>query len=337
MNANKEIPTIICLTPIKNEVWILDKFLKATSLWADYIIVADQMSTDGSREICQQYEKVILIDNNSAQFNEPERQKLLINEARKIEGPRLLIALDADEMFSPNLFFSEEWQTVLSAKPGTLILSQLTNILPGITKMYYDIFVPIGFMDDGSDHEGKFIHSCRLPAPSNKDKLYLHEIKLIHFQFADSVRMLSKHRWYQCFEKVKITERLVVDIFRIYNYVHFVDASSNNVDMSKSWIQDYSARNIDITSICVQSLLWWDKQVLDYMDQYGTRYFAHLNIWDVSWVAIAEKWGYPNPEKYKDPRNKLEKLINRWLILTQSKKNNFWIVQLDKILKLFYK
>ena len=35
---------IICLTPVKNEGWILERFLKCTSLWADYIIIADQSS-----------------------------------------------------------------------------------------------------------------------------------------------------------------------------------------------------------------------------------------------------------------------------------------------------
>jgi len=28
-------PTIICLTPVRNKAWILDRFLQATSLWAD--------------------------------------------------------------------------------------------------------------------------------------------------------------------------------------------------------------------------------------------------------------------------------------------------------------
>lgn len=42
-----EKPIINYLTPVRNEVWILDRFLKAASFWADHIIIADQMSTDG--------------------------------------------------------------------------------------------------------------------------------------------------------------------------------------------------------------------------------------------------------------------------------------------------
>lgn len=54
---------MIVLTPVFNEAWILPAFLIAMSLWADYIIIADQMSTDGSREIYKEFEKVIVINN----------------------------------------------------------------------------------------------------------------------------------------------------------------------------------------------------------------------------------------------------------------------------------
>ena len=54
-------PLQIVMTPVRNEAWILPAFLRATSLWADYIIIADQMSTDGSRELYQQFDKVIVI------------------------------------------------------------------------------------------------------------------------------------------------------------------------------------------------------------------------------------------------------------------------------------
>jgi glycosyltransferase involved in cell wall biosynthesis len=80
-------PSIICLTPVKNEAWILDRFLRCASLWADYIIIADQGSTDSSREIALRYPKVVLIDNLSLEFSEVQRQQLLLDAARQIDGP----------------------------------------------------------------------------------------------------------------------------------------------------------------------------------------------------------------------------------------------------------
>ena len=84
MNNSKR-PLVICVIPIKNEAWILNRCLAAASLWADYIIVSDQMSTDGSREIALKYLKVQLIDNLSSKFNEVGRQQLLLDAARKID------------------------------------------------------------------------------------------------------------------------------------------------------------------------------------------------------------------------------------------------------------
>ena len=42
----KERAKVICMTPVKNEEWIMERFLAAASLWADCIIVADQHSQD---------------------------------------------------------------------------------------------------------------------------------------------------------------------------------------------------------------------------------------------------------------------------------------------------
>ena len=77
-------PLLIVLTPVRNEAWVLHAFLKATSLWADHIIIADQMSTDGSREIYPQYEKVIVIDNPRTEMHQARTRQLLFEAAKKM-------------------------------------------------------------------------------------------------------------------------------------------------------------------------------------------------------------------------------------------------------------
>ena len=77
-------PKIICLTPVLNEAWILDRFLKCASLWADHIIIADQGSTDGSVEIAKRYEKVIFIDNKTdGDFNEMKMRAPLLKQLNR--------------------------------------------------------------------------------------------------------------------------------------------------------------------------------------------------------------------------------------------------------------
>ena len=123
---------IVVLTPVKNEAWILPLFCRSTSIWADYIVIADQQSTDGSREIVSQYPKVIIIDNDSPDLDEGYRDKILVDKARELVGNNgILFRIDADEIFTPN-FESKEWKKIKDSECGTVWhfrLIQLNNKL----------------------------------------------------------------------------------------------------------------------------------------------------------------------------------------------------------------
>ena len=136
MSYKRLTPKLICLTPVRNEAWILRAFLESTSQWADHIIVVDQKSIDGSREILKKFEKVILIENDSSEYDESVRQKLLINEARKIEGKNILIALDADEMFGGGFQNTQDWQKILDSKPGDMFGFQWANITDDLSHYF---------------------------------------------------------------------------------------------------------------------------------------------------------------------------------------------------------
>ncbi len=311
-----EKPIVISLTPVRNEAWILDRFLQAASLWADHIIIADQMSTDGSREIAGKYEKVILIDNHSETYNESDRQKLLIHEARKIAGPRLLISLDADEFFTPNVLTSVEWQEILSSKPGTIMKFQLANLRPGFTKMWLGQHFPWGYMDDGYRHEGQLIHSVRLPLPTDGPTLILNDIRIMHFQYTDWDRMASKHRWYQCFELINSNGRNALKIYRQYHHMYGLP-SNKILTVPKEWITQYGLLGIDIKTPAPEGTHWWDDKTLEMMEKYGAAFFKKISVWDFNWSEKAGKSTKNHPDKYRDPRSLMDKGIQFWLRLSQ--------------------
>lgn len=125
-------PIHIVMTPVRNEAWVLPAFLESTSRWADYIIIADQMSTDGSREIARSCPKVILIDNKNPEFNEPERQAMLVAKAREVAAGRdtLLWGLDSDEILAANFRETEDWQKILHSVPGDVFWFKWAEICP---------------------------------------------------------------------------------------------------------------------------------------------------------------------------------------------------------------
>lgn len=306
---------IICITPVKNEAWILERFLKCASIWADYIIIADQNSTDGSREISRKFPKVNLIENNSDNFNEPERQRLLLKAAREIKGNRILIALDVDECLTGNFQSSPEWNTLLKAQPGTVISFQWINLM---SDMQY-CWIPeeskaFGFVDDGiSKHIGQTIHSQRVPVPENAPTLSLKQIKVLHYQYTDWARMQSKHRWYQMWERINYPKKSSLAIYRQYN--HMYPASRKSLICVKdTWLEDYINCEIDMTSVTISpTSYWWDKEVIRFLENYTPQYFRKIHIWNDQWRSSFSA----QPAVTEDPRSAAEKLFHIWLRKTQ--------------------
>jgi len=216
----KNKPLLICMTPVRNEAWVLHAFLKATSLWADYIIIADQMSTDGSREIAMQYPKVILIDNDNPEFNEADRQKLLIDRARQIEGDKILFGLDADEIFSANFSETEDWNKILNSKPGDVFWFQWAQVQSDGKYFWIpDTYFPWMFHDDGKEPHGNYvrnIHSMRIPYPiEEKQMFYVKDFKVLHFQHYNIERNIAKQRFYM-FVDYNLNHRNPISLSRTY-------------------------------------------------------------------------------------------------------------------------
>ncbi|AGY58635.1 glycosyltransferase family 2 protein [Gloeobacter kilaueensis] len=330
-----ERPTVICLTPVRNEGWILERFLTCASLWADYILLLDQLSSDETAQIARRHSKVTLLTNPSTTYDEAERQRRLIEAARCIPGRRLLITLDADEMLTANFMTSPEWRSVLAAPPGSIIGFQWVNILPDLQRYWtspYDYYW--GFMDDGSDHGGSTIHSPRIPLPPRAPRLTLREVKVMHYQFTDWERLESKTRWYQCWERINQPERRAVEVYRQYHHMYAV-APERIQPIPGDWLTGYRERGIDMTSVLRDRHPWWDKEVLDLFEKFGTAHFRRQNIWQVDWQAVyRELHEQEPPVALGDPRSRIEKLIHRWLAKTQADKSKFPIRTFDRLLGL---
>ena len=327
---------LICLTPIKNEAWILKQFLESTSLWADHIIIADQGSDDGSLEIIKKFPKVILIENKSTTFNEPERQKMLINEARRIEGDKILIALDADESLTADSINNPEWQIIKNLKPGTIIRFTWVNLIPE-KGIYWEILhkMPFGFIDNGSEHTGKIIHSDRVPTPHNSPEYFPKNIKVMHFQYADWKRMESKHRWYQCWEHIRDNKRSIIAIYRQYHHMYSIK-KNNLKPIPHEWFEKYKNANINYNDIIINDFYYWDYEVINLLNKYGLKFFSRIDIWNINWVKIAKKSPNNKLISFNDPRTKFEKILMSYLEKTQPLMNNIFFKIIDRFTRIFF-
>jgi len=326
---------IICLTPVKNEAWILDTFLSCASLWADQIIIADQMSTDGSREIAIKYPKVTLIDNACGSFNEPERQALLIDAARKINcDRRVLIALDADEILVGNV------QGIVCDKfsqfdKGTVITFDWFNVQPDRhTCWKSNTKMPFGFIDDETKHCGATIHSTRVPDPGRSHHHPVTDIFVLHLQYIDWDRMRSKHRWYECFERINHQEKASIEIYRQYHHMYSFRNRLRRFNLRKEWLSLYNEMGIDALAFIKDPCYRWDTEILEMIKKYGADKFINLDIWDSPVFANSK-------EILKFANQGIAErlvwtLVRFYLKLTQLVYPNFFLQYVDRLIGKVY-
>lgn len=305
-------PKIVVITPIKNEAWILDRFLAVTSEFADRIIIADQNSNDVSWDICKNYPKVTLIKNESEKYSEVDRQILLMQAARDIVPEhKIILALDADEILAANAMETVGWKSMLEAKPGTILYFEKPDLfLRPDQCIRFNTPWPIGYVDDGAEHKPQEIHSIRIPRPDYATKLYINDVKVLHYRLTRPSAEASKRRFYSVVENELSKNNFLK---RRRQYPTKIDWKQLGIHerSPQEWFIGWEKKGIDMMSISDSKYHWWDFEVLKYFDKYGTKRFflddiwEFEQIWDFDWEACrlyASSIGIDGI-----PENKLEK------------------------------
>jgi glycosyltransferase involved in cell wall biosynthesis len=329
-------PQVVCLTPVKNEAWILRRFLDAAATWADLIVVADQMSTDGSREIADSHPKVVVIENDGSSYDESARQRLLLDAARRlVPGPRVFVALDADEALTSDVSRQPEWHAALNAPAGTTIRMRWINVMPGGPEAWLPPdFIVFGFVDDGSEHGGERIHNPRLPMTDDRSVRDLEAVGVIHLQYCNAERMRSKQRWYQAWERVELETRRPIQIYRRYHRMDAIDPAHRGT-LQSSWFDDYVARGIDLLAPTTSAAYHWDAEVMNLVEKYGGKRFRRVDLWSVDWGARATALGRTLPDGLrKDPRSRIDRLVLAWLAWTQESSARRWVRWIQRLLRI---
>lgn len=329
----KQKPLQVVMTPVRNEAWVLKAFLEATSLWADYIIVADQMSTDGSREIAKSYEKVILIDNKNPEFNESERQAMLIAKAREVAAGRdtLLWGLDADEILSANFSDTEDWKHILNSVPGDVFWFKWAEICPN-QKEYWlspSVYYPWLFHDDGKEKHGNYVrnmHSMRIPYPKEEKQMYyVDDFRVLHLAYLNQHRVASKRRFYQ-FVDWELNKRPSIVLSKAYTQTK---ENEQVLSLPDSFLYHNEKDGFDLLDLVDTkvSKCYMDDYIVERFSRHPMKELRKLNIWD---DVFLQSYGL------KDPRRLIDKLMHAYFNKTVVKSDTLIVNIIDGLLKRFY-
>ncbi len=323
LNTNK----LICLTPVRNEAWILRAFLTATSLWADYIIIVDQGSTDGSRDIALQFPKVILIDNPAKEMHQAQTRKLLFEEGKKIKGNKIFFALDADEFLSGDFLSTESWKSIVNANKNEVFYFRWINLCQEsdycyMTDLWMNWAVCFNDEDVETIYPDSYIHEWRLPYPKDCSKeIQIKDIYFIHFGAVNINRGINKNRFYQVITKFKQPELSFVKLYRQYHSYHSLVKEKVNPEI----YQFYDENNLNIFELIdfEDTGKYYSEQVIEYFNKKGIRFFDGLDIWDKNFLEEQNLEYHPSIKI---------KLLFSYLKTTQYLHQKIYIKFIDKVL-----
>ena len=330
-------PTIIVITPVRNEAWVLDAFLTCTSSWADYIILADQHSDDGTREIAKRYEKVILIDNPTEEWFEYICRTRLLEEAAKIPGEKIIFGLDADEFLSEGFEKTDSWQRILNSSGNEIFCFNWLNLYDNFntveyTCMHYEwaahFDASIDFVEEYKKRELHAVHCARVPClESNRCNYFnVDDFWVIHVAKLNHERIRQKTDFYQVTWVDKNKEKAnPIGMYRAYNKYYPNNLSSLDTPISlccKGDSTDYShlLKTSDYGKHFVD-------EMVNVFTREGTDKFLKLCIWDNPYIAQA---GFTPriPLKYK--------FLHSYLRKTQHRSDSVYVQLIDKILRRLY-
>lgn len=289
MSANRPV---LLLCPVRNAIHDLRRSLPTWSLIADKIIIVDQGSTDGSREFLSAHDKVILVDNADANYNEPKRNALLVAAARRFTDCGIHLMLDADEILSSNVLKSPEWTQFCGMQRGTVGVFKWIQLWK--TPEQYIArgvgapdFYQLAFIDDGRPVEGKKImHEQRGVGVQNPEhKFVFNDVVCLHYAWMNFQAAVRRNNYYKVFWVMQGAKS-----YHVNNRNHGWYRSVGEGNLARSpahWLEGYTNRGLDVTSITESSLYWWDIEVLRAFKTAGIKRFYPLDIWrEVDWEQL---------------------------------------------------
>ena len=316
-------PLLICLSCTRNYGWVTRCFLEINSRWADYIIIVDQMSTDGTREICAEYKNVILVDDLNLSYREADRARIALERAREIKGDKILIYLDIDEILPANYMKTKAWNQILSSLVGAMFDVRWANILQD--KCHWVEEEPSFWMhrvlhDDGTTPYTvkEQIHVPLLPWVEGQEDVKLEDLRILHFGMYNENWVYAKHCFYQMVDVKQKRTKSLISIYRYYNDAHM---SSLQHDIPKEWLY----ADVDIFKLIdTTSQPIFCQYIKDMIAEDGIEKYAKLDIWQPRLLEMLQ---------IKAPKQGAWKILHSYLRRTQKYRTNILVRAIDKVLK----
>ncbi len=276
---------VIALLPVKNEAWIIEHTLASLSGFCDVILVNDQQSIDGTREIAARFPKAVWIESAESHICEQARWRLW-DVARDYDGTNLVWCTDADELVSPKLArrFIDEHRAELTG--GAVVDSLYCHFWnspdryrTGLGGAYAPHLKPIAIVDDRRANYDRSralpLHEERVPIAAGARRVKAEHLPVLHLQWLLPNRSQMRQAWYRCREWMQ-GGRTAASINEQYARTlpeRYVPTAA----VPPEWIDDVT---LPETSVDAQPS-WHEADILKWFDERGLAFFEPVEVWGV--------------------------------------------------------
>lgn len=338
-------PLLIVTSCTRNYGWVTRAFLEGNTRWADYIVIVDQMSTDATRPLIEEYNalhyqeekaesqecihraEIVIVDDPDMTYKESTRAKMGFMKGRELAAGRdaIYFALDIDEVMPANWMQTEDGKKILNSKPGDMFQIEWANILPGMKEQrrygwQYKVFHDNGMDWQESDRQ---MHTPLLPYSSwdEEDMHSVHDFPLLHFGICNPKWSKYKSVYYKFLDVRQHRSSNVISLHRgtiLPKEVVIVPQSINN-----EWLYEDVDMLGQVDAISTPIFVQYIKEIIK---EEGIEKFKSIDVWSEELCRELE---------VKDPRTAGWKMLHRYLRCTQKHKRTKVIRGMDKILKVF--
>jgi len=297
---------IIGLLPVKNEAWVLPHALASLTAFCDVVIVADQNSDDGSREICRTFPKVVLIESAESRTCTRARWQLL-DAARSYDGFNLLWSTDADELVSPSAARSFIDRRRGELTPGTIVECRYVHLWGGFDRYrvfsvhYAPKWKELALVDDRRMDWNRAhllsLHEPRVPI-DGAAKTIQADVTVLHLQWLLPNRTQSRQAWYRCREWLDGRDAAGIN----ERYQGTLPAPRARTEqVPPAWVRDVTFPDLAVDA----EESWTDRDLGRWFSEHTPQHFEPLEIWHIAGLReqfVRAAGRAPRPDRsYRPP------------------------------------
>ena len=275
---------IIALLPVKNEAWVLPHTFGCLSSFCDVILVHDQQSSDGSREIAARFPKVVWIESSDSKICEQARWQLW-DIARQYDGQNLLWCTDADELVSPVRMRSFLDRRGAELTGGVVVDALYCHVWNSPARyrsglgVYAPHWKPVAIVDnrrrDYDRSRSLPLHEERVPVGADTVRSPAEDAPVLHLQWLLPNRSQMRQAWYRCRELLH-GERSIHGINSQYAGT-LPEWHVPTAPIPPNWLE-----GLTMPDACVdREPTWQEAEILGWFEKRGVEFFEPLEIWHV--------------------------------------------------------